>query len=225
MQTLVLLPGALGYANQYAPLIEQLRLKNINAIALDLPNHGKNTNQSMASSVDKMAEAILELLEEFKEPINIFGHSLGGYIGLYLCLNFPHRVNKLFTLGTKWKWNQDIAEKETSLLNPDIMETKIPNYVNHLKNVHQNWRATLSSVSELMLNLANNSYLEPENLANIKQSVRIALGDKDQMVTLEETIFTFKVLQNTQLQIYPNTPHPFEKMDIKKLATDIADFY
>lgn len=224
---LILLPGALGHAAQFKNLITELEFYTINALAIDLPGHGLNPYSPEAISVPRMAEALLHKFDELeiKEPVTIFGHSLGGYIGLYLCKYFPEKINGLFTLGTKWHWTEEISKKETSMLNPEKMEEKIPKYVEHLNSIHkQEWKTVVNSIAFLMNDLVQNQYLEPENLKEINNPVRVGLGDRDAMVTIDETVNVYRALQNGQLQIFPNTPHPFEKSDTKKLAMEIKEF-
>ncbi len=228
MKPLILLPGALGYKSQFEPLQQELNALNISTLAVDLAGHGNLPYQTDANSVPEMAEAFMNQLDLLKidGPINVFGHSLGGYIGLYLCLNFPERINRLFTLGTKWQWSPEIAAKETSMLNPDIMEQKIPDYVAHLKSVHSaDWKTVVKSIAQLMNDLGENSYLSPENLETIGQVVRIGIGDRDTILSLEESQNTFRALKNGQLQVFPQTKHPYEKVDIKVLSQAISSFF
>ncbi len=228
MSPLILLPGALGHATQFDNLIAELKTCNIQAKAMDLAGQGLKPYSTDAITVPLMAEALLFQLNELKitEPVNIFGHSLGGYIGLYLCMHFPKRVNSLYTLGTKWHWMAEIADKETAMLDPEKMEQKIPKYVENLKSIHkQDWKNLVKSIAFLMSDLGLNQYLKPEYVLEINHLIRIALGDRDAMVTLDETANIYKALPNAQFQVYPNTPHPFEKSDIKKLAADLKGFF
>lgn len=227
MNQLILLPGALGHAAQFNDLIKGLETNNVKAIAIDLPGHGLNPYSPEAITVPLMAEALLYKLDDLgiTEPVTIFGHSLGGYIGLYMCMHFPKRIKSLFTLGTKWHWTAEIADKETSMLNPEKMEQKIPAFVENLKTVHRcDWKSLVKTITFLMDDLGLNQYLEPEYLLEINQPVRVGLGDRDAMVSLEETIKVYKALSNGQLQIYPNAPHPYEKMNTRKLAIDLKEF-
>jgi pimeloyl-ACP methyl ester carboxylesterase len=228
MNTLILLPGALGNVNQFNSLKQELSLVQANVITIDLPGHGLNPYATEAVTVPEIADAFLNQLHklEISGPIQLFGHSLGGYIGLYLCLHYPEKITGLFTLGTKWHWTKEIADRETSFLVPEIMEQKIPAFVNHLKISHSiGWQKVVINIAHLMHDLGNNGYLEPAKLSTINQPVRVALGDRDAMVGLDETINVYKALPNSQLQIYPNTPHPFEKSDVVKLAADIKSFF
>jgi len=228
MKPLILLPGALGYKSQFEPLQQELNALNISTLAVDLAGHGNLPYQPNAHSVPEMAEAFLNQLDLLKidGPINVFGHSLGGYIGLYICLNFPERINRLFTLGTKWQWTPEIAAKETSMLNPDIMEQKIPDYVAHLQSVHSaDWKVVVKNIAQLMNDLGENSYLSTEKVATIENVVRIGIGDRDTMVNLEESQNTFKALKNGQLQVFPLTKHPYERVDTKILSQAILSFF
>lgn len=228
MNPLILLPGALGHAAQFNNLIAELKTSNIKATAMDLAGQGLKPYSADAITVPLMAEALLFQLNELKitEPVNIFGHSLGGYVGLYLCMHFPKRVNSLYTLGTKWHWTAEIADKETAMLDTEKMEQKIPKYVEHLKSIHkQDWKNLVKSIAFLLRDLGLNQYLEPEYVLEINNPIRIALGDRDAMVSLNETVNIYKALPNAQFQVYPNTLHPFEKSDVKKLADDLKGFF
>ena len=227
MKTIILLPGALGSAEQFIPLQNLLQNKPIETVALDLPHHGKSEISLANNSVPAMAEALLTQMDKLNlnGTLSIFGHSLGGYIGLYLCLNYPNRIEKLFTLGTKWQWNHQITEQETKLLNPAIMEQKIPTYVELLKKTHsRNWEFVVKTIADLMRDLGENQYLNPENLGTIHSKIRIAQGDRDNMVNLEESIACFRALSNAQFQVFPNTKHPYEKISVELLADEIELF-
>jgi len=228
MNTLILLPGALGSIKQYDELVTELEGLGIKSIPFDLPGHGLNPTNNKAITVPLMAEALmLSWLElELEEPFNIFGHSLGGYLGVYLCMTYPQKINRVYTLGTKWHWTNEIAEKETSFLNLGKMELKVPAYVEQLKRNHMNsLEELMDSIKWLMNDLGHNQYLQKENRVEINHNVRISLGDRDSMVTLEETIAMYRDLAHAELQIHPATPHPIEKVNKKRLALDMAVFF
>jgi hypothetical protein len=50
------------------------------------------------------------------------------------------------------------------------------------------------------------------------------IGDKDSMVTLEETIEVYGQLKNANLAVLSNTEHPLEKINMEKLAQEIKIF-
>ena len=75
MNQLILLPGALGHAAQFANLITELETKNINALAFNLAGHGLSFYSEEAVTVPLMAEALLLKLDELglTEPLIFLG--------------------------------------------------------------------------------------------------------------------------------------------------------
>lgn len=52
----------------------------------------------------------------------------------------------------------------------------------------------------------------------------VLLGDRDKMVTLDETLAVYKQLPNAQCGVLPGTPHAFEQVNIPLLAQLIKEF-
>ena len=52
----------------------------------------------------------------------------------------------------------------------------------------------------------------------------LSVGDKDAMVTIEETMNAYRKLINAQLHVMPNTIHPIEKVNVEELAHQIKRF-
>jgi len=66
--------------------------------------------------------------------------------------------------------------------------------------------------------------LQPEDYTSINIPSLLLLGDRDKMVTADETIAVSQQLPAAQFSLLPNTPHPFEQVDISVLAQTIKDF-
>ena len=54
--------------------------------------------------------------------------------------------------------------------------------------------------------------MQTEDYKNIKQQVLVMLGDRDKMVSVEETLAVFKALSNGYIAMLPGTPHPIEQV-------------
>ena len=76
-----------------------------------------------------------------------------------------------------------------------------------------------------MLNLGENPILKPSDFEDITIPVLLSVGDKDVMVTIEETTNVFRKFSNAQLYIMPNTIHPIEKVNVSALAYQIKLFF
>jgi pimeloyl-ACP methyl ester carboxylesterase len=224
---LILLHGALGTASQFDNL--RLRLPLFKAIyTFDFKGHGAE----VITDDEKYNAELLRLqLEQFiidhqLERVNIFGHSMGGYVALMLALKNSALVNRVFTLGTMMFWDRELYTKETLVLNPETMEQKIPAFVSSLKINHQtDWRLLLKKVGELLEDLGESNYLAPQNLEMITSKVRIALGDRDTSADLNKSILAFQKMKGAELQVFPATPHPFIKINLDALAYSLVEFF
>jgi hypothetical protein len=105
------------------------------------------------------------------------------------------------------------------------MEEKVPDYANYLKQLHgDNWKELVEKTASLMLALGENPLINTYNIAEIEIPLRIGLGDRDKMVSLEETIEIFRSAKNASLMVMAKTPHPIEKVDITRLVYKIKTF-
>ncbi len=225
MKTLLLLHGAIGAKKQLEPLSaelkEQFEVHNIN-----LSGHG-GTPFDGPFSIEKFAAEVLQYLQENKlEKIYIFGYSMGGYVALYLASKHPEKVEKIFTLATKFDWSPEISQKETKMLNPEIIKEKIPAFAKALQQRHhpQPWETVLDKTSQMMLELGNKQPLSKEDFHKIKTSVKLAIGVADKMVSISETKQVSEWLPNAELLILPDVQHPIEKAPIPLLAEEIKAF-
>ena len=85
-------------------------------------------------------------------------------------------------------------------------------------------KLVLEKTIEMLAEMGDNNPLQPEDYLSISQPVLLMLGDRDKMVTLEETLAVYKYLPNAQLSVIPNTPHPIELTNTKRLALEISSF-
>jgi pimeloyl-ACP methyl ester carboxylesterase len=70
-----------------------------------------------------------------------------------------------------------------------------------------------------------NPTLKPSDFEDITIPVLLSVGDKDVMVTIEQTTNAFRKLTNAQLYIMSNTMHPIEKVNVSALAYKIKLFF
>ena len=80
---ILLLHGFLENSTMWSDYAKTL-CSSYQVILIDLPGHGKTENLA-SHSMDKMAEAVLSVLDFLKiEKLKIIGHSMGGYVALAL---------------------------------------------------------------------------------------------------------------------------------------------
>ncbi|AZA77791.1 alpha/beta hydrolase [Chryseobacterium sp. G0186] len=225
MPNLILLHGALGHKDIFKPYLEKLSPYFTIHTPL-FSGHGDLELSSDGISIEKYTEELTAYCTENKiNDIFILGHSMGGYVGLCYAMKNPENVNSIITLGTKFDWTEEQALKESKMLNPDIILEKIPQYAQLLETQHgSKWRQLLPAIADLMINLGKNPPLE-NNLATINTPVQIMVGDKDNMVSIEESISIYRKLPNAKLAVLPDTKHPMDKVRPNLLLCLIKDFW
>ena len=222
MENLIILHGALGSKKQFHQL-EKLLSTDFKVYTLDFEGHGE-FQSSEPYSIELFSKNLTSFISEkgIAEP-QIFGYSMGGYVALYAALQHPKMIRSIFTLGTKFNWNPETANKEVKMLDPGVIEDKVPHFKNHLMSIHPNndWKDLLSKTAEMMLQLGASPLLKKIEFAQINLPVKIGRGDADKMVSMEESEFAVEHLANAELITFPNCPHPIEKVNLQLLLKSI----
>lgn len=226
MQHILLLHGAIGAKDQLTPLAEKLS-NSFTVHTLSFSGHGGEALPD-TFSMEVFANDVLRYLEQNNIPkISVFGYSMGGYVALYLAKHHPGKVEKIFTLATKFLWTPEIAAKETKMLDAEKIAEKIPVFAQALEKRHapNDWKTVLQKTAAMMISLGANNPLQLNDYENIGHRVLIGIGDKDTMVTLEETIDVYRKLKNANFIVLPQTQHPIEKVNVERLANEIELFF
>jgi len=226
MQHLLLLHGAIGAKEQLLPLAEKLK-PNYIVHALNFSGHGGEPMPTHFS-IELFANDVLNYLDKNNlDSINIFGYSMGGYVAMYLAKNHPSRINKVMTLATKFHWTEEIAEKEIKMLNPEKIQEKLPEFAKTLegRNKPNDWKLALKETGKMMIALGKKNTLQLSDYETIGHQTLICIGDKDTMVTLEETIAVYRQLKNANFLVLPYTQHPIEKVDLERISSEIRNFF
>ncbi|MFT3794129.1 alpha/beta fold hydrolase [Flavobacterium sp.] len=226
MQDILLLHGAIGAKQQFDALVQSLE-KRYKVHTLNFSGHG-GAAIGNDFSIAQFASETLDYLDANQiDAIKIFGYSMGGYVALYLAKMHPQRIDGIFTLATKFEWTPEIAARETKMLNPEKIAEKIPAFAAELQQRHapNDWKTVMAKTAEMMIGLGDNNPLQLEDYQAIQIPTRIAIGDKDQMVTLEETIAVYRSLPHASLVVLPQTQHPIEKVSVERLVSELGIFF
>jgi pimeloyl-ACP methyl ester carboxylesterase len=225
MPNLLLLHGALGHNDIFKPYLNTLS----QYFTVHTPLFSGHGDQELPADGINIKKYTQELSEYCKvnnlADVSIFGHSMGGYVALCYAMENPENVNSIITLGTKFDWTEEQALKESKMLNPDVILEKIPQYAQLLESQHgAKWKKLLPAIADLMIDLGKNPPLE-NNLAAIQIPAQIMVGDKDNMVTIEESVRVYRSLPNAKLAVLPDTKHPMDKVRPDLLLNLIKDFW
>lgn len=226
MQHLILLHGAAGAMDQLAELEKNLA-DSLLVHCFNFSGHGGLPFSNEPFSIQSFAEEVIRFLDKRDiASAHIFGYSMGGYVAMYLAKFHPHRVKKIITLATKFNWNEHIAAKEVNMLDPEVIEKKVPAFATGLQKRHapNNWKTVLKKTAAMLIEMGKDNPLKPGDYKNIRHQTLILLGDRDKMVTPEETHEVHNLMPNAQMAFLPDSPHPLEMVNTARLATEIRSF-
>lgn len=221
---ITILHGALGSAHQFEPLRAAL---GIPSQVITFHGHGGTTDVDQPWSIDLFSRQLEHELERTTQPpAQIFGYSMGGYVALDCALRRPDLIGRIVTLGSKLHWTREGAEHETLKLNPEVIEAKVPAFAADLARRHGEsaWKTVLNKTADLMRTLGERPILTHERVGALTVPVRYGIGDRDEMVSLSETVEFYKATPGAELAVLPGTRHPMERVDSARLAQHILSF-
>lgn len=223
---LLLLHGALGSAGQFRPLLDQMP-PHLDALAFSFPGHGGSiTNEKF--SIDLFVRDTLAHMDARQiAEADLLGYSMGGYVALQFARTHPHRVRRIITLGTKFEWNPEQAEKEVRMMNPDVIEQKVPAFAEALATRHApaDWKAIMRNTADMMTRLGAGEAMSAADFALIPHPVLVCRGASDHMVTEAESRQTAEALPNGTFRSLEGIKHPMESIPAEVLAEFCQDWF
>ena len=209
---ILLLHGALGDARQFAPVLERLGERSV--LPVTFSGHG-GTPLSEAFSIDRFVRDTLDAMDENRiETADILGYSMGGYVALQLARDYPDRVGRIITIGTKFNWNPEEAAGEVRMMNPEVIEQKIPAFAAMLAARHapEDWKTVMRLTAEMMTRLGDGEAMTDDDFAHVPHAVLVCRGSDDHMVHAAESVRTAAALPHGQFRELPGLKHPLESI-------------
>jgi len=221
MKTLILLHGALGSREELKVLEEKLS-PHFNLHLIEFEGHGQSPLNGEFSIPAFAAQVSGHIQKNNLAPANLFGYSMGGYVALYLASEQPNLIDSIITLGTKFNWTPESALKETRMLNPDVINEKVPKFGEYLSKLHgkDNWKVLLKRTADLMISLGDNELLSPRFSA-ISNQCFLGRGSLDNMVSREETFKAVTAIPNASYFELEDMPHPLLKVSPELLSQKV----
>lgn len=222
---LILLHGALGCGQQLTRLIKPLKSR-FDVHIVNFEGHGgRPSNHDF--SMKRFADNVIEYMEaQSLEDVLIVGYSMGGYVALTLALQHPESVRKVVTLGTKFNWEMEAAQKEIKMLNPAKVEEKIPHFATYLEQLHQpeDWRLVMTKTAKMMEAMARGARLFDADFKQIDLPVVIGIGSEDNIVTYDESAYVADLIPNATLVSLPGVKHPIDQVETEVLVEFIGTY-
>jgi pimeloyl-ACP methyl ester carboxylesterase len=226
-ETLILLPGLLGtiesHWRRYIPSFAE----HFHVVAVDLRGHGKTNNPSGQFRLHELINDLFTLYESLDiDRARICGYSLGGYLGLAFGVQNPGTVDSLLMHGTRFFWNNGVVRETIKDFDAERIVEKVPQWAEQLQRDHApangltGWRTLLRAATEFIKTMPSEG-LTTSALQLADFPVLVSSGDQDELVPREEVERLANCLPYGMPHIFPNTPHPMQKVD-KQAFLDIA---
>jgi pimeloyl-ACP methyl ester carboxylesterase len=224
-QNIILLHGALGSCQSFNLLLP-IFSSSYKIWTFDFGGHGINSLDIDISASLLRDQLINYILKNEIENATVFGYSMGGYIALMANLKKPEFFKKIITLGTKFNWDEVIAQREIKQLEfiknlPSIHPFKMQLIETHGQDGYLN---CIHQTGRIMLELGQKKILNTETFSLIKSEVLLLVGALDNMVSIDETQNAAKSIQCAEHIVIPETKHPIEKVDAYELLRIIKLF-
>ena len=218
---LILLHGALGCAKDLQPLKDRLQDRYILHV-FDFPGHGDFSSSDTEFGIPAFAHSLDHYCKDVGQAPMVFGYSMGGYVALYAKAYLKTPMKGVITLGTKYAWDIPTAEKETALLNAERIISQYPDWAMQLKKAHgDQWAVLLDQTASMMKDLGKHPLLGAEILKSLSCPVTVLRGEKDRMVSAEESQMMAEAIPNGHFVELPGQPHPLDRVDLELLITFI----
>ncbi|KAA5537094.1 alpha/beta hydrolase [Taibaiella lutea] len=227
MKNLILLHGALGHSSNFEPY-ESFLSQHFNVHKVLFHGHGGSEIPAAGLSIELYVEQLQQYLEQQElNDIYVFGYSMGGYVAMCHALQYPGKITSILTLATKLNWTIEGAAKEVKMLEPELIESKVPRYAAQLMTLHgeNHWKQLLPAIATLMTRLAVKPLLTQTQYESLNLPVQMMVGDKDAMVSIDETLFATKNIPNANFAVLPDTKHPIEMARPELLIGLMKDFW
>ena len=221
---LILLHGAIGAASQLNPLKDVLS-DTFEVYSFNFEGHGGSPSEH-PFSIELFTENLHTFIQEHKIhfPL-ILGYSMGGYVAINYAKQYP--VQKIMTFGTKFNWSPEVAQQEVKMLNPEIIEEKVPKFAQFQSQLHapSDWKELMQKTASMMLLLGESPVHTPERMSTITTPILCTVGTADKMVSIDETQWAVEALPNAQLHLFSEFDHPIEKVNLEKFVPIAVRFF
>ncbi len=200
------------------------------------------------ASVEGMADFAARVIQaQGKEPVDVLGWSLGGFVAQVLALKYPHLVRKLILAGTmpaggapELEWSRDwlkrasapvpTAENALALLYAASESSRKAGEASFGRLPHPPAAyvspTTMATQAEAIRRFADGDEIDWfARLKDLAAPTLIANGDRDGLFPAIDSAVLAREIPYSQLAIYPDSGHAFLFQYPERFADDVRRFF
>jgi pimeloyl-ACP methyl ester carboxylesterase len=233
-EPLVLLHGGMAIGNVFEPQIAVFS-KQFRVIAPDSRGHGKTDNPSGEFSYRLMADDMAAFIDALGlgQP-SVCGWSDGGQTALELGMHYPDLI-QCVVVGAAWyrfsRTYQDLLGamgfESPGSVNIERIKQSMPRFVGLWQLWHSSmhgpdhWETLATQISTMWWTPLNYT---ADDFQKIKSPTLILVGDRDQMVPLEEAVEMYRLIPGAELTVAPHSDHSLPRTRAELFSTIVFDF-
>ena len=198
-------------------------LRDLDAVAIDLPGFGASPPPSEAMGAAGYASAIVPVLSEFAEPPIVLGHSFGGRVAVHLGLTQPTRALILIAVpliragrssrvSSRFRFWRGLHR--LGLVNDERMEQVRHRYGS------RDYRAARGVMRQVLVEVLGESY--EKELSLLDCPVDLVWGADDDEVPVDVAEAALKLLLDGQLTVLPGIGHQVPRQAPEQLRVLVA---
>lgn len=203
-EPLYLVHGAFGTAERQWKAQIPIFSKRFKVIAMDLRCHGRTDNPLGEISLEQLASDTIELTKALRTPrIHLCGYSLGGCVALLDAIRYPKVVESLVLWGANYR----VDAKFLGAISRERRLMREAGWASQLRMAHS-CVYDEGYFEKLVDQLGQEAYtrrsLTKVELKKIEAPTLIALGDRDELVSLSQALEMHEAIQNSELFVLPS---------------------
>jgi len=220
---LVLLHGSRSAAPALRPLQDAL-MPYGPVRAFDLVGHGGREIPEVFSIEALAQDVLVQMNEAGIERAYLFGHSMGGYLALYLARHAPERIAAVCSLAAKWVFDERTVSHFTHLSSLARIRAPGSTQADTMDRLHpgRDWTHLVSGLAQLYRELGRRPALSGADLRALSVPALILTGHADQVVPWAESLRLANLIPRSQGFTFAGKAHPLEAVPPEFLATVIS---
>jgi len=230
---LILIHGGAVSSNMWQPFLPSF-FPHFRVITPDSRGHGKTNNPKVELSYHLMADDVVAFIQALNltKPL-VFGYSDGGQIALEIGMRYPGLIGALVLGATSYKfsetslnWLKALGFEKSGVVNIEQIQRDDPELITLLKTEHVRaddpdyWKTLLKQYSVLWWTPLDYT---AKDFHKITEPTLILVGDRDELIELEQAVEMYRFIPNAELAILPNATHT--SPNTKLLTNTVLDFY
>ena len=229
---LLLLHAGTLTADMWQPYLSAL-VKHFQVITPDFRGHGRSAKPAGAMSYRLLADDMAAFIRavDLHNP-SIAGFSDGGQVALEIGMRYPH-LPRCIVVGGAWfkfsetyrAWVRDALGNEES---PDVDSERLarnhPDWVAWLGQIYgpKAWKPLLVPMKRMWTTPLDYA---ADDFKRVVAPVLVLIGDRDELVPVEEAVEMYRLLPRAQLAVVPGADHgAFFSDEVTAFQSVILDF-